>query len=474
MGYREAILATPNLDLYARFGESNVNAGVVAEYGPSGIFPTTRPDLNSAGALVGDPNTCFRWSASNSDYIYWPGNLFTYGGTSHFSIEIWYQPTTLAPTTTFMNLVSKDRYDAYSSGYGLYLNNSNERLYFARVPSSGNADVLAGPIVSMGTWYHIVCTYNGATMAMYINGSLVSSAGSWLSVGTHTGTPLYLGRSAQWEGEYLSAWMDEFALYHRALSAAEVQTHYNTGINPVTPEYGGSNLTTRFTTSVAPTRFRSGSGDFPMNSAATFFVQREVKAYHSFPSTLPMQAEGNVSAFPSHFLSVTSGMTVTPIRKKTSGASMPTKTDVLVRMPMKFLESHAFNQTFKVAPKSKVTYKSNKPRFPMSFKVNASGMTRIELDDLFARVADVRTGAIHFVVERLSTEELTNEHAHMSTLDEKTITPFIARNSEGKPRIIGTASVEWYISRVVIDATTRVHDRPDLMEYFGETEEVTG
>lgn len=474
MGYRETILATPNVALYARFGESNTNAGVVAEVGPSGVFPATRPDLNSAGALVGDPNTCYRWSASNSDHIYWPGNLFTFGGTSHFSIEIWYQPTTLAPTNAFMNLVSKDRYDAYASGYGLYLANATKRLMFSRVNSAGGSNVLTGPIVSMGNWYHIVCTYNGSTMIMYINGAQAASMASSVSMGIHTGTNLYLGRSAQWEGEYLSAWMDEFALYSRALTASEVLAHYQTGINPVTPEEGSANLSTRFLISTSPARTRSGSAAFPIRLTAESSGHREVQASHTFPTKLSLVAEGNVSAFPSHFMSTTSNVTVNPVRHKRVTLSMPTRSSVLVRLPMKFQESHAFPFKLSVAPKSKVTYRSNKPRFPITSRLDFSGMTRIELDQLFEIAANRRSGAIHYAIKRMSTEKLTSQHPHVSTLEPKTHTPFIARNDEGRPRIVGIATIEWYISRVTIDATTRVHDRPDILDYFGETEEVTG
>lgn len=473
MGYYEDIRNTSGLVGYWRFGEGNTNSGVVAEVGPAGVFPTTRPDLNSAGALVGDTNTAFRFSASNSDYIYWPGSNFTFAGTPSFSLEIWYNPTSLAASSGFQNLISKDHY-ASGSGYGLYLANASKRVYFTRVSYYEGPKNTTGPIVSVGNWYHLVCTYDGSTQRIYVNGSLFASTADTATITSNTSVPLTLGKSCESNVDYLSAFLDEFSIYNRALSAAEVLQHYNSGTAPILPEQGSASLVTRFTLGVTPSRNRNSATSYTMQFQSSFFGKRDVSASHTFSTELDLDAEGNVSAFPTHFLSASSALNVAPVRQRPTALSLSSKSTLYVRMPMTFLETHTFPVKFALAPKSKVTYKSNKPRLSITTKLNFSGMTRVELDQLFQISASRRSGAIHFAIERMSTEDLTSEHEHMNTMEPETRTPFIARNQEGMPRIVGIATVEWYISRVVVDATTRIYDRPDLLEHFGVVTEVTG
>lgn len=474
MGYREEILGTSGLLGYWRFGESNPDSGVVAEYGLTGTFPTTRPDLNSAGVLVGDTNTCYRWASSNKDYIYWPGSNFTFANRAAFSIEIWYQPTTLAPSSGYMNLVSKDRYDASASGYGLYLSNVTKRLYFTRVSYQDGVTNLTGPIVSMDNWYHIVCTYDGNNMTMYVNNTQVGSTSSLTNMTANTSTNLNLGKSAEGNFDYLSAWMDEFALYNRALTPSEVDKHYDTALTPVVIEYGGASPVSTFDLFVLPQRRRTSRVESSMTSSTTYIVQREVQTTQSFPTTLSLDSSGNVSAFPSHSIAMTSSMEMSPIRSRTNTASATLDMPVTLRMPMIFQESHTFPIQSSALPSSAVLYTSNNPRFPVSSSLSLNGMTRIELDQLFKNVSERRSGAIHFATSRLTRESVSTQHPHSETLEPVTETLFVARNDEGTPKVAGTAIVEWYISRVVIDATNRVHDRPDVLEYFNIGSEVLG
>ncbi len=78
----------------------------------------------------------------------------------------------------------------------------------------------------LNTWKHAAMTYDGTSVRLYINGSLVSTV-----AGAHTTTsnPLEFGH---WSvgGEYWDGLIDEVRLYSRALTQAEVQTDMNTAI----------------------------------------------------------------------------------------------------------------------------------------------------------------------------------------------------------------------------------------------------
>jgi|GEM_PF-1414484 len=68
-------------------------------------------------------------------------------------------------------------------------------------------------------WYHVACTWDGATGRIYIDGSL-DTAGAMPGVPASTGEPLLMGY-AGYHGR-LAGMLDEVAIYNRALSASEV------------------------------------------------------------------------------------------------------------------------------------------------------------------------------------------------------------------------------------------------------------
>lgn len=79
-------------------------------------------------------------------------------------------------------------------------------------------------------WVHVVGTWNGSNLVLYVN---ASSLGSKSVSGTpvDNGETLHFGwedggilNPDRWQG-----YVDEIAIYDRALSAAEIQEHYNAG-----------------------------------------------------------------------------------------------------------------------------------------------------------------------------------------------------------------------------------------------------
>jgi hypothetical protein len=84
-------------------------------------------------------------------------------------------------------------------------------------------DQVGGDIVlSAGTWYHVACTYDGAWMRFYIDGTLrgsVAKAGGIIPNGGHA---IWMGGNDIW-GEYFGGRLDDVRFYDRALSGAEIQ-----------------------------------------------------------------------------------------------------------------------------------------------------------------------------------------------------------------------------------------------------------
>ena len=92
---------------------------------------------------------------------------------------------------------------------------------------SSGATLVQGGTKTTGSWQHIVCTYDGSTQKMYINGSLSSSQS--VSAGVSTTTAGRIGGKAFASGGFWQGLIDEVALWSDDLSAAEVTAVYNSG-----------------------------------------------------------------------------------------------------------------------------------------------------------------------------------------------------------------------------------------------------
>jgi hypothetical protein len=78
------------------------------------------------------------------------------------------------------------------------------------------------------TWHHVVGTYDGASLRLYIDGIQVASRAQSGSIAYDT-EPLVIGWYDSNFGEYFDGLIDEVEIFNRALSAAEIQSIYNAG-----------------------------------------------------------------------------------------------------------------------------------------------------------------------------------------------------------------------------------------------------
>jgi PKD repeat protein len=109
------------------------------------------------------------------------------------------------------------------------------------VPSLGLSvaypNVMAPNPLPLNTWSHLAGTYNGVTMALYVNGVQVASQSQTGTLATSTDAVTIGGDTA---GNDWSGLIDEVRVYNRALSASEIQADMNTsiGVPPPPPPTG--------------------------------------------------------------------------------------------------------------------------------------------------------------------------------------------------------------------------------------------
>ncbi len=88
------------------------------------------------------------------------------------------------------------------------------------VASSGN--------LPLNTWYHAAATYDGASMRLYLNGTLVGSMAASGSIAPGRTIPVNIGRSPE-ASSYLQGAIDDVRIYGSALTPTEIAALVATG-----------------------------------------------------------------------------------------------------------------------------------------------------------------------------------------------------------------------------------------------------
>ncbi len=216
--YRTAILGD-NPTGYWRLDEAS---GTVA-LDQKGTYPgayENSPTLSQGGALSGDADKSTAFNGTSQDLAV-PYAAALNG--SSFSVETWIYPT--GGAGTYRGVMASR---TYPQGWVLYLGGSNDVEIWV---NSGSGMVsVAGGSAPLNTWTHIVATFNGTNIVLFVNGVQVASgsitAGSYTAQSSH---PLEIGQGEPGSGLYFPGRVDETAVYGSALSATQVQTHYRIG-----------------------------------------------------------------------------------------------------------------------------------------------------------------------------------------------------------------------------------------------------
>jgi len=217
LAYRDAVLAT-NPVAYWRLGE---RSGTVArdEMGANNGAYVNAPTLGVAGLLAGDADRGVTLNGT-SQYVYLPNTTSDTSGVKSCSLSVWVNAAPPAVTRYLLG----NFYSSVSAGLWLAVDPAGS--YIVRRDASAAQDYVAGPILN-GT-HHLVGTYDGATMRLYVDGASVGTP----AASSRVLPAVVVTRAGLNEGATgsLSGTIDELAIWNRALTAAEVAALYRVGM----------------------------------------------------------------------------------------------------------------------------------------------------------------------------------------------------------------------------------------------------
>jgi hypothetical protein len=222
-------------------------AGTIAADSPAGYWPLRDVDATAAPEIAGGngfrvqslgpallPNGTGSSAVSIEDdhaAIRFPGG-FDFAGTAPFSAEVWVRAHDL--DSKARRIMSEESLNGGGTqGWLVYM--SSTRLGFQRRADGVTDEAASGSFVPQThRTYHVVATYDGSTMRLYVNGALVATKASAMAMKSST-TPFVIGAYQGDPGHPDTVW-NEFegqfaapAMYDHALSAARVLAHYDAG-----------------------------------------------------------------------------------------------------------------------------------------------------------------------------------------------------------------------------------------------------
>ncbi|MDQ3934300.1 MAG: carbohydrate binding domain-containing protein [Actinomycetota bacterium] len=172
---------------------------------------TNSPTLGEAGATT-DGNGAVRFNGSNWVSVPDAGSLDL---GDNFTIEAWYKRTGTA--------------DAFilGKGGGAYaLRTVSGRLSLRKV---GVGSAVESSVIAPGDglWHHVVATKAGPTAKLYLDGQDVTGTVTSQTF-TDSSDPLHIGTNAgAAESDRWNGWLDDVAVYSRALTETEAMSLYN-------------------------------------------------------------------------------------------------------------------------------------------------------------------------------------------------------------------------------------------------------
>lgn len=150
-----------------------------------------------------------------------------------FTVEVWVKPNIV--DLNYRRIIGHNTWSPVQDGW--HMAYQSGAFYFERAVAGVPVGVYLGPL-SIDTWYHIVATYDGTNLNLYMNGALaggpVSATTNNIALST---IPLRVGCDASYQGDGSEATIDEVAIYTTALSAARVSAHFAAALVPAVSPY---------------------------------------------------------------------------------------------------------------------------------------------------------------------------------------------------------------------------------------------
>jgi hypothetical protein len=177
---------------------------------------------------------CLKVEGTNA-FVSFPQSADLDINTNQLTISAWvWLPIVPSQLATSFGAI----FDSTTDCYVLYLDRANNELRFKVTAANGHAarPGIAASFLQTNQWLHIAATYNGQAYPasgqaiIYLNGTVADShfgndggAGTGLTENVKAGQVAAMGREGPTGGNYFTGFLDDVAVWRRALGPSEIQ-----------------------------------------------------------------------------------------------------------------------------------------------------------------------------------------------------------------------------------------------------------
>gem|GEM_PF-6573692 len=310
--YDALILAETGLKLYLKLQEtSGTTATDASGNGYNGTYTASGITYSNVGAIIGENDLAIGFNGTTGRIDFTSG----YNPTgSAISVETWYLYAASGDLSGFPRMVGNSYSDTTFKGFQLLLDPTAGEVF-----SVGNGTVNASasgtsvPVINV--WHHVVGTWDGTTIKIYLDNSLVNSTSLSGSVQTSP-NQISVGRLIDFDSNYFKGQQDRLAIYNVALTAAQVDKHYKQGRSALFTVQGNGTLTSTGKLSYLGASVLAGQG-----TLVTTTTVKDAGA-STLAGTGTLTATGKLSYLGASTLAGTGTLTATGI----STATLPSAT----------------------------------------------------------------------------------------------------------------------------------------------------
>lgn len=211
--YSGTVLADSPL-LYLEMEETS---GVTA----ASAFPQGFPGTILGSVVLGVPGLIghgFGFDGASGERVQVDSPVLDFAGAAPYTLEAWVKLS--GSDNGYRHVFTKDNYGTPREEYGMLTRLGV--LTFERFVA-GVSVYITAPI-TVGAWHHLVGTYDGMMLELYVDGVLLSTVPDGRPANVK-GKPLLIGSKTQTDGSQ-TATIDEVAVYATALSSDRIKAHY--------------------------------------------------------------------------------------------------------------------------------------------------------------------------------------------------------------------------------------------------------
>ncbi|HWV50455.1 MAG TPA: PKD domain-containing protein, partial [Microbacterium sp.] len=306
--------------MFWRLGEtSGTTAADSGREGFPGVYNSTSIVRGETGAIDGTSNSAIRFTSSKNGFGTWTNRQTVISARattspSTFAVEGWFKTTSTGggKLIGFGNSNANTTNASGTYDRHVYMTPSGQLKFGTH---DGTQHILTAPgTYRDGSWHHVVGQQSAAGMQLFVDGALVDS--NTVSTASVYSGYWRLGGDTTWEGDpFWVGSLDDVAVYGSALSAAQVQQHFEAGTTGAVNELPTAEFSSVVTDlSVAFDATASGDAEGPLEAFDWDFGDGEsgvgATATHvydaagTYPVTLTVRDSGGLESTVTHDVTV--------------------------------------------------------------------------------------------------------------------------------------------------------------------------